>query len=228
MMELVNTIYIEEYGASLYWMDTRGLEDKACFAEYYQVMSQQRRRKIDSYLLMQDKRLSLGAGMLMDYGLSFYGLHEQDETVAFGQNGKPFLPGHPRIHFNLSHSKDLAIAVFAGVEAGCDIEKVQEADLALAEKFFTPGEYKYIAGQPGREQRREAFYRLWTLKESFVKAVGEGMMIPLHLYEVSILPDGDIQIMQDVDQASYGFREFKIAEYCAAVCFRGRRAVHRR
>ncbi len=226
VMELINTINIEGYehcGARLYWMDTRKLEEADCFLEYYDKMSQERRRKIDACLLMQDKRLSLVAGILMDYGLSFYGLREKEQTVVFGKNGKPYLSRHPGLYFNLSYSKDLVIAVFAGVETGCDIAKVQEADLALAEKFFTPSEYKYIAGQPGRELCDQAFYRLWALKESFAKAVGEGMMIPLHLYEISILADGGVQIAQDVDQAVYGFREFDILGYCAAVCFREKR-----
>ena len=127
VMELINTINIEGYehcGARLYWMDTRKLEEADCFLEYYDKMSQERRRKIDACLLMQDKRLSLGAGILMDYGLSFYGLREKEQTVVFGKNGKPYLSRHPGLYFNLSYSKDLVIAVFPGVETGCGIAKV--------------------------------------------------------------------------------------------------------
>lgn len=213
-------LFIGEYEAALYWMDAQELNDSRCFSMCYQTVSGDRRRKVDSYLRMKDKKLSLAAGLLTDCGLSAYGLRERDVTLALEKNGKPYLPAYPQIHFNLSHSENMALAVFAGTETGCDIEKIQEADMALAEKFLHPGEYAYIARQPKGRSRDEAFYRIWTLKESFVKAVGAGMMLPFHFFEIRILPDGRIAVHQKVDRASYAFREYRFGRYHGAVCFR--------
>lgn len=212
-------------GAALYWMDTGELEDEISFSGYYKTMSRERQRKVDSCIFRKDKKLSLGAGILMEKGLSAYGLHEREAEVAYGENGKPYLPRYPHIHFNLSHSGSRVLAVFAGVETGCDIEQVQKADLDLAERFFTRKEYDFIAGQPGREQQDEAFFRLWTLKESFLKAVGAGLMLPLDAFEITISPEGKTAVCKKSDEArilcpgEFAFREYRLGEYCAAACF---------
>ena len=224
MLYSLRTRVCGETGAVLYWMDTRELENEICFSEYYKMMSHERRRKVDSCLFIKDKRLSLGAGILMDKGLSAYDLCERETAVSYRENGKPYLPGCPHIHFNLSHSGSRALAAFAGVETGCDIEQIQQADLALAQRFFTRKEYDFIAGQQGSEEQNEAFFRLWTLKESLLKAVGTGLSLSLDAFEITISPQGKIAVGWKHDGAGdfrcghFTFREYRMGEYCAAVC----------
>ena len=231
-MEWTERMFMEEQGAAfyrmcignheavLYWMDAQELNDSQCFGRSYSSLSSERRRKVDSYLRLKDKKLSLAAGLLMDCGLSAYGLREREVVTSLGKNGKPYLPGEPQIHFNLSHSGSRAMAVFADVETGCDIEQMQKANLKLAQKFFTPKEYAYIAEQEEGEQQDETFCRLWTLKESFIKAVGDGPVLPLNSFEMTISPNGKIRISQTVDRASYYFEEYRLEGYFAAACFR--------
>lgn len=224
MLQSLRTYICGETGAVLYWLDTRELENEIYFSEYYKMMSHERRRKVDSCLFIKDKRLSLGAGILMDKGLSAYGLCEREAVVSYRENGKPYLPGYPHIHFNLSHSGCRALAVFAGVETGCDIEQVQQADLALAQRFFTRKEYDFIAGQRGSEQQNETFFRLWTLKESLLKAVGTGLSLSLDAFEITISSQGKIAVgwkhggTEDFRCGHFTFREYRMGEYCAAVC----------
>lgn len=228
LLHSLRTCVCRETGAVLYWMDTGELENDIYFSEYYKTMSHARRRKVDAFLFAKDKRLSLGAGILMDRGLSAYGLREREAVVSCRENGKPYLPGYPQIHFNLSHSGSRALAVFAKVETGCDIEQVQQADLALAQRFFTIQEYDLIAGQQEREQRDETFFRMWTLKESFLKAVGTGLGLSLDAFEIIIPPEGEITVCQKTDEACrfypgrFVFREYRMEGYCMAVCFRER------
>ncbi len=212
----LRTRVCEETGAVLYWLDTRELENEVYFSEYYKMMSHERRRKVDSCLFVKDKRLSLGAGILMDKGLSAYDLCERETAVSYRENGKPYLPGYPHIHFNLSHSGSRVLAAFAGVETGCDIEQVQQADLALAQRFFTRKEYDFIAGQQGSEQQNEAFFRLWTLKESLLKAVGTGLSLSLDAFGITISPQGKIAVGWKRDGAEafrcghFTFREWEM------------------
>ncbi len=206
--------------ARIYWMDVGMLADTVCFDGYYRMMSGERQKKVDAYLFPKDRRLSLGAGILFHRGLSAYGLDGRETAVAYGENGKPYLPEHPHIHFNLSHSGNMAMAVFAGVEAGCDVERIREADMELAEKFFTPQEYAYLAGQR-QEMQDWAFYRLWTLKESFVKAVGAGLGMEMDSFGISILPDGRAGGCLGPDGAEYGFWEYGGEGYWGAVCLKG-------
>lgn len=101
-----------------------------------------------------------------------------------GPAGKPELApehGMPWLRFNLSHTRNLvACAVTATDDVGLDVEDLgrREAGAGIAERFFAPSEAAMIAALP-REERHEAFLRIWTLKEAFVKATGEGIAMGL-------------------------------------------------
>ena len=188
----------------LYWLDTTILTDAAAFDTAYRMLPCWRRDKADLYLHTSDKRLSVGAGLLLQRGLADCGVSGQDAAVACGQYGKPWLPEHPEIHFNLSRAGRLAVAVFADTDVGCDVEQVRRADMELAKKFFCAGEYGYLARLQEGEPRDTAFYRLWTLKESFAKAIGLGQA----------------NIRHQADGAAYGFWGWCGGGTCLGVCVR--------
>lgn len=225
-------IKINQHIVRLYWLNTEDLSN-GIYQEYYKKLSPARRNKTDNYHFIKDKCLSVGAGALLDKGLSCYGLKEADVQLSYNENGKPFLPDFPEIHFNLSHSGTIVFAIFTDTEAGCDIEKIKPADLRVARRFFCDGEYRYVAGQKSETRQQEAFFRLWTLKESFVKATGAGLLIPLNSFEIKIMPGDcrngimennlinnnmDIQVQQNIDTAQYYFQSYMENGYCAAVC----------
>lgn len=208
-------------GVKLYMMDTSELSDQAYYQECYRRMSSGRRRKIDGCRSEADKKLCLSAGLILDRGLREQGLRESSVRFARGENGKPYLPDYPGIHFNLSHSKDKAMAVFARVPVGCDIEYIRkEGNMRIARRFFCPGEYAYLASFEGDGRQREEFCRLWTLKESFLKATGYGMRLPLDAFEFTLCPGGEVTVRQDVDCWGYHFKEYRFGSYRAAVCIK--------
>jgi 4'-phosphopantetheinyl transferase len=104
------------------------------------------------------------------------------QEIVFGSNpfGKPLVSWPPqaaRIHFNVSHSDELAaIAVTAAAEIGIDLEQMSVASelLELAGRFFADDEYQWLVSLPESEQLR-GFYRIWTLKEATLKAIGIGL-----------------------------------------------------
>ena len=208
---------MEEKELKVYTINTDEFSDEAYFKACYRQLAASRREKTDGYRFLADKKLSVGAGILLDKGLREYGLRESEVKFAYGENGKPYLPEYPQIHFNLAHSGTMALAVFADVEVGCDIEEVKTAGLKLAKRFFCPGEYAYIASFSGREQDY-AFYRIWTLKESFLKATGMGMRLPLDVFEFSFTQDGIVTICQEHNQEKYKFLEYDFGVYHAAIC----------
>lgn len=218
----------------LYWLNIENFSDED-FQNYYNRLSPARRQKADRYQFIRDRRLSIGAGVLLDKGLSCYGLEEASVQLSYNKNGKPFLADFPEIHFNLSHSETMVFAVFTNTEAGCDIEKIKPANLKIARRFFCYNEYNYVAGKRAGKEQQEAFCRMWTLKESFVKAAGEGLLIPLNSFEIkirekcglkyniennSIENNLDITIAQNTDNAEYYFRGYMDNGYCAAVCLK--------
>jgi 4'-phosphopantetheinyl transferase len=118
----------------------------------------------------------------------------QPDQVAFtyGPNGKPTLDPSfvsARLHFNASHSNDLALfAVASDREVGVDLEWIRPmADmLSIAEHHFSNAEQAtLISANPA--ERLETFFSCWTRKEAFVKATGEGLSRPLDAIDVSIV-----------------------------------------
>jgi 4'-phosphopantetheinyl transferase len=122
--------------------------------------------------------------------------------VKFGytEHGKPFLQGagsEPSFQFNLSHSGDYTLYAFAlERDVGIDVERVRVLQdfESIAVQVFACAERELIACTP-RDDRVATFFRLWSRKEAYVKAVGHGLSIPLN--EVSVVtswidtPDGE-------------------------------------
>lgn len=117
------------------------------------------------------------------------------ESLEFAQTeyGKPFLTNLEAagVLFNLSHSGEIAlIAIAREREVGVDVEFMR-ADFAtneVAEHFFSMAEIYTLSGlEP--HLRTQAFFKCWTRKEAYVKARGEGLSMPLDVFDVSLAPD---------------------------------------
>lgn len=227
----------------LYAASVLPLEDESLYRLAYDNASSDRRQKIDGFRFAKDRRLSLGADMLLQYALREANTEYDPARIKIGAYGKPSLEDMP-LHFNISHAEDYVICAISACEIGCDIEKIRSADLRIAERFFCPEEYSHIASQTSAADRDLLFYRYWTLKESFIKATGMGLNLPfnefcIELGEESLAeicaeihamlgeesPDKlgeDIHIRQSFDQRKYSFTEFSsILGYCCAVCTTG-------
>ena len=118
-------------------------------------------------------------------------LNQDNKDIEFSYNefGKPFFENNA-IHFNLSHSHNLALlAVNLEYELGVDIEWMKRKTnlLKIGERFFSGNEYAELKSLPAQFQR-QGFFNCWTRKESYIKARGKGLMIPLSEFEVSLLP----------------------------------------
>jgi 4'-phosphopantetheinyl transferase len=109
-----------------------------------------------------------------------------------GERGKPRLLDPPiDLRFNLAHSGERALlAVALGREVGVDIEQTRVIDdlLGLAAAVFSPNEQEQLRQTPAGE-RHDLFFRIWTRKESFIKARGDGISFPLAGFDVSAAPD---------------------------------------
>jgi 4'-phosphopantetheinyl transferase len=112
---------------------------------------------------------------------------------AYDEYGKPSLEGEAggsRLRFNVSHSKGVALYAFAeGRAVGVDVEYVRGdfASLDIAEHFFSRSEVAALRAVAEGE-RAAAFFDCWTRKEAYIKARGEGLSHPLHLFTVSLTP----------------------------------------
>jgi 4'-phosphopantetheinyl transferase len=100
-------------------------------------------------------------------------------TFGVGARGKPFLvPAPNRLRFNLSHSGDLMILGIAiDLELGVDVEVInhQLNWTQIAGNYFNDYEMAEIGRLPSKIEQLRAFYRVWTLKEAYLKARGDGL-----------------------------------------------------
>lgn len=110
---------------------------------------------------------------------------------AVTTRGKPYLPDYTEgLYFNVSHSSDLAvIAVSRDYEIGVDLEIPRPVEPAVAQAFFSAAEVAALAALP-EDRWLDGFYRCWTRKEAFVKALGAGLNHPLDSFTVP-LDDGE-------------------------------------
>ncbi len=106
-------------------------------------------------------------------------------------NGKPELRSAVPLRFNVSHSGQMAVYAFTvGCELGIDIEELRplEDAEAIAARHFSNAEISELRSLEG-EERNLAFFRCWTRKEAYLKAIGEGLTVPLDLFQVTLLPE---------------------------------------
>lgn len=124
-----------------------------------------------------------------------------DVLLVASKKGKPFLINEPSLYFNISNSHEICVYAFSrDAEVGIDIEKIRELpDIdQLIEKNLTSREKAYF--QKNTEHKLSLFFQFWTFKESYLKAIGEGMRLTPENLEFS-LNDGHIRLRS----VTYGF-----------------------
>ena len=118
---------------------------------------------------------SLLGKCLKEYGIDYiFG----ETPVAFGGRGKPSLAEYPDLHYNISHADGIAAAMVSEYECGIDCERVREYRPSVFKRCFSEAERRAVESAPENE-RDLLFFKLWTLKEAYVKAIGKGLSVPL-------------------------------------------------
>jgi len=160
----------------------------------YGILDERERQKAQTFKfgVMRDRFIAVRS--LLRQTLADY-LKVEPAGLQFdiGEYGKPFL-ACGSLHFNLSHTGDyLLIAVANFPDIGVDIEKLKERSSldAIAKRIFSEGELRQWR-QLAPEQQLTGFYRLWTKKEAFVKAVGRGIALGMELCEFELQQGGQL------------------------------------
>lgn len=148
------------------------------------------------------------------------GLAPHALAIDYGAHGKPRLPDRPGLHFNLSHSGELAVIATTSIgEVGIDLEALRPRSdlLPVARRFFAAHEADAVEACDG-EARSRAFLRLWTRKEAVLKATGRGIGVDARQITVGIA-DCAPRVMVDFDPRPLLLRDLEIAPgYLAAAC----------
>lgn len=106
----------------------------------------------------------------------FISPEELEHALQTDANGKPYLPYHPEICFNITHCNQLAACVFHDRPVGIDAELPGYYPDVLVNRAFSESEKDLLQSHNSDpSENREWFCRLWTLKEAYVKKYGIGV-----------------------------------------------------
>ena len=144
-------------------------------------LSQDEQLKAERFHFDRHRRRYIAShGSLREILSRYLGSDPSQLQFTYSPLGKPSLASKinsKKLCFNLSSSNELALcAITLNRSIGVDIEHIRPNPDAesLAKHFFSPREYNTINSFPP-EQRQDVFYNLWTLKEAYLKATGEGI-----------------------------------------------------
>jgi 4'-phosphopantetheinyl transferase len=145
-------------------------------------------------------------------------LKSQPETLRFeyGAYGKPALGTEHTLRFNLSHSNEVALlAVSLDADIGVDVEHIR-ADFAsedIARRYFSRAEVEVFNALPP-EERVAAFFRCWTRKEAYIKAIGKGFSQSLSAFDVTLAPGMAPALLraEDDDASRWWMSDIEVGE----------------
>ena len=145
------------------------------------------------------------------------GLRNKEIIFQSSTFGKPFLSQFPNIHFNMSHSGEWAVCIIGNQPVGIDIEKIQPIDFSSYSSFFSITEYNDLSNK-NHAIKLEYFFDLWTLKESYLKAIGTGFYHNPTSFTIRPNKEKNSFILED-DPYGYTFKQYSIDNnYKLSVC----------
>ena len=173
----------------LYRMNISKLANQSIYDECLNKVSDERRAKVDRMHAKGDKCRSLAAGVLLNEACDMACFDAKDRELAYEKHGKPYFVNRSDYHFSLSHSGDWVILAFinSSSEIGADIEKYSEYHKIekIVPRILSLSELEEFNKTPTEMQdnRIGLFYSFWTIKESYVKALGLGLSLDFRLIE---------------------------------------------
>ena len=173
---------------------------KSLLEKYTSLLVDEERTQYKAFKKPEDRLNYLISRAVIKTTLSSYlGILPLEVIIYRDSNGKPQIqskgPQEINLSFNLTHTEGLiALAVsksrHVGIDAECVTRSIEFMD--IAKDNFSQNEYRSLELLPVQNQQYR-FYKLWTLKESYLKARGEGLSIPLAYTSFGFSKDGCIQ-----------------------------------
>lgn len=178
---------------------TDALADEKLYEKAYSLIPEYRKAKADKMKMRENKLQTVTAGLLLNYAVGKWSIktgerdYKADENlyekvdiisvieannpyfdyeIAYNSKGKPYFLSNCEIFFNISHSSNYVACVIGDRPVGIDIEKAREVRQNLAKRFFDISEAEWIKECDSDER----FFRIWTLKEAYGKATGQGVL----------------------------------------------------
>jgi 4'-phosphopantetheinyl transferase len=197
---------------------------------YRTLLNEKEKQQESRFYFARDRRRYLATRALVRTVLSRYEpVESKDWVFSVNAYGRPEIDSagmsDVRLSFNISHTHSLIVlGVTDGRALGVDVEnlRAREVSIDVADRFFSAVEVAALAAVPPTRQQ-DRFFEYWTFKESYIKARGMGLSIPLDKFSFQYPREGAVQIAIHPELADdpkrWQFWQFRPApEYLVAVC----------
>lgn len=203
--------------------------DDTIWPRYDALISEDERARQGRFRFARDRRRYLVTRAMARTVLSRYAaVRPQDWTFSTGPHGRPAISAAqalPPLEFNISHSADVVmLGITSNRALGIDVENVEarEADIDGLDRYFAPEESAGLLSLPASARRRR-FFDLWTLKESYIKARGMGLAIPLDHFRFELPGEQGLMLRMkaELDDSPQRWRLWQLPlrpHYLAAIC----------
>lgn len=169
------------------------------------------------------------SGTFLQYALSVsLNIPMKRIFYQYGEYGKPVLdkgmmqdcqPGKCCIDFNLSHSGKYVVLAVSDSLIGIDVEGRKRDRLAVARRCFNKKEYEDIRSAHTEQEQDMRFLEYWTMKEAYVKYLGEGLRIPFHSFRIKRMENALSYLEKDLKTQNVYFATLFLEDlYCISIC----------
>jgi 4'-phosphopantetheinyl transferase len=195
----------------LYLLDVRLLYKKDKFDWCLKEVCPERQQKVNRLKSMEVKALALGAGLLLKRAAQIHYQQKDLPEIIVNDCGKPMFAGTDNFFFNLSHSGHLAVCGVGPKPLGVDVQKMGQARISLAERFFHQKESDFLKSLP-KNQWEEAFSQIWAAKESYIKYQGSGLGFPLNAFFIEFMVKSKNWQVVNCSQAGVYFKNYPVLD----------------
>lgn len=213
------------------WLSYYGdIGDEALLCEMRSLLSDAERAQEPRFYFADDRKRYLVTRALVRSVLSRYaGVAPADWAFTPNEYGRPRIAntgaGLEGLDFNLSHTRGLiALGISRRRRLGVDVEHVthRQVSLGIADRFFSPREVADLGRVPAHGQQ-DRFFEYWTFKESYIKARGMGLSLPLDQFGFDFPSEGEVHLSVDArlddDAGRWSFWQMRPRpSYLLAVC----------
>lgn len=210
---------------TVYYARAEQMVQKTGYALCLEHLEEKRKERVLRTGNQTDQVRSLATGELLYLAVCRYPAELPAEKVISeirkGPFGKPYFKDLPQIHFNLSHSGDYVCCAIGDEPVGVDIQKHVPVKKGLAKRFFTEKENE-ILEKLKESERENAFFRMWSIKESYLKLTGKGLRQRMDSFEIDqkgkCIYQSGLSVNPSAHAEAYFEEFFGLEEYSVSLC----------
>ena len=232
------TVVASEHNIDVWLAYYRDLVDEPLLSSYRELLTEEERRKEVRFYFADDQKRYLVTRAMVRTLLSRYipSIAPADWRFSANRYGRPQIETpdgkDSGLSFNISHTRGLiALGVTGRRELGVDVENIvtRQVSIDIADRFFAPSEVAELSTVP-IDRQQDRFFEYWTFKESYIKARGMGLSIPLDQFSFHYPDERAVGIAIEPklgdDASRWSFWQYRpTAEYLLAVCAERRDGV---